>query len=118
MSTRAQSPAGYRLRPAPRSRSRGRPASRIRWDKVGRVALVIVLFLVLASYVGPALDFVDSWRDSRSEHASLAELQEESSKLRQRIATLDGSDAAERAARKQGLVAVGEAPYTIRGLGH
>jgi cell division protein FtsB len=116
MSTRAQS-AGYRLRPAPRSRSRGRAKSRVHWDKVGRVALVIVLFLVLASYVGPALNFFDAWRDSRSEHAALAELREINAKLKQRIATLDGSDAAERAARKQGLVVVGEAPYTIRGLG-
>ena len=89
MSTRAQSTGGYRLRPAPRSRSRGRPASRVRWDKVGRVALVLVLFLVLASYVGPALNFLDAWRDSRSEHAALGELRESNAKLKQRIATLD-----------------------------
>jgi cell division protein FtsB len=117
MSTRAQSAGGYRLRPGPRPRTRGRPASRVRWDKVGRVALVIVLFLVLASYVGPALNFFDAWRDSRSEHAALVELREVNAKLKQRVASLDGSDAAERAARKQGLVAVGERAYTIRGLG-
>jgi cell division protein FtsB len=118
MATRAQTAAGYRLRPAPRSRTRGRPASRIRWDKVGRVTLVIVFFLVLASYVGPALNFFDAWRDSRTEHAALGDLRQENAKLRERIATLDGSDAAERAARKQGLVATGEAAYTIQGLGH
>ena len=39
---------------APR-RGPGRPASsRIRWDKLGRVVLVIVLFVVLASYVNPS----------------------------------------------------------------
>ena len=118
MSTRAQSAEGYRLRPAPRSPSRGRPASRVHWDKVGRVALVIVLFLVLASYVGPALKFFDAWRDARSEHAALTQLRDVNAKLKQRIATLDGSDAAERAARKQGLVVVGERAYTIHGLGH
>lgn len=117
MSTRASSAGGYRLRPAPRSKTGGRPASRVHWDKVGRVTLVIVLFLVLASYVGPTLNFFDAWRDSRNEHAALAELRQENSKLRERIATLDGSDAAERAARKQGLVAVGETAYTVRGLG-
>jgi len=117
MTTRTQS-AGYRLRPTPRSRSRGRPASRVHWDKVGRVTLVIVLFLVLASYVGPGLKFFDAWRDSRSEHASLAQLREVNAQLKQRIASLDGSDAAERAARKQGLVMLGERPYTIHGLGH
>ena len=113
MSTRAQSASGYRLRPAPRSRSRGRPASRVRWDKVGRVVLVIVLFLVLASYVSPALNFLDAWRDSRSEHGALADLRDESARLKERIAKIDTPDVAERAARRQGLVKPGEKPYTI-----
>jgi cell division protein FtsB len=82
------------------------------------VTLVIVLFLVLFSYIGPALDFFDAWRDSRAEHSSLAKLREENADLKQRIASLDGSDAAERAARKQGLVEVGERAYTVHGLGH
>ena len=82
------------------------------------MALVLVLFLVLASYVGPALKFFDAWRDARSEHSALTELRETNAKLKQRIATLDGSDAAERAARKQGLVMLGERAYTIHGLGH
>jgi cell division protein FtsB len=112
MSARTQT-AGYRLRPAPRSRSRGRPASRIHWDKVGRVALVLVLFLVLVSYVGPGLKFFDAWRDARAEHAALGDLREENARLRERIVSLDGSDAAERAARKQGLVKLGEKAYTL-----
>ena len=116
MSTRAQSP-GYRLRPAPRTGGRA-AASRIRWDKLGRVALVILLFVVLASYINPSLNFFDAWRDSRTEHEALAELKAENGQLRERLATLEGTDAAERAARKQGLVAEGEAAYTIRGLGH
>jgi cell division protein FtsB len=117
MSTRAQSAPGYRLRPAPRSRAGGRPASRIRWDKVGRVALVIVLFLVLASYVSPALNFFDAWRDSRTEHATLAELRQENARLQERVAKLSGPDAAEQAARKQGLIVPGERAYTIK-FGH
>ena len=117
MSTRAQTAAGYRLRPAPRRRTRGRSASRIQWDKVGRVALVIVVFLVLVSYVSPSLNFLDAWRDTRSEHAALADLREESARLKQRIAKLDTADAEERAARKQGLIEPGEKPYTIK-FGH
>jgi cell division protein FtsB len=104
------------MRPAPRKRGRGRPASRIHWDKVGRVALVLVLAAVLISYVGPSLNFLDAWRDSRAEHGSLAELRQESAQLRQRIANLDGEDAAERGARKNGMVVPGEASYVIRGL--
>lgn len=116
MSTRAQSAQGYRMRPALRARAGGRPASRIRWDKVGRVVLVLVLFAVLASYVSPAINFLDAWRDSRSEQANLAELRRENVQLRERIATLGGPDAAERGARKLGMVALGEGSYVVDGL--
>ena len=116
MSARAQAARGYRLKPAARSRPAGR-RSRIQWDKVGRVALVLVLFAILASYVSPALNLFDAWRNARSEHAALTELRAEHAKLQQRIATLGGRDAAEREARKQGMTLPGEAPYVIRGLG-
>ena len=116
MSARAQPARGYRMRPAPRSRRRAGATSRIHWDKVGRVTLVLVLAAVLISYVSPALNFLDAWRDSRTEHSSLAELREENAKLHERMQTLDGEAAAERSARQQGMVAVGEAAYSIRGL--
>jgi cell division protein FtsB len=117
MSARAQAARGYRMRPAPRSRARGgRGASRIRWDKVGRVALVLVLAAVLLSYVNPAINFFDAWRDSRAEHSSLADLRKENAALQKRVATLNTEDAAERAARKQGMVANGERSYFVRGL--
>ena len=104
------------MRPAPRSRARRRGTGRVNWDKVGRVALVIVLVAVLASYVGPSLNFLDAWRDSKAEGANLAEAKREYERLRQRIATLSEADAAERAARRNGMVAVGEAPYVVKGL--
>jgi cell division protein FtsB len=116
MSARAQAARGYRMRPAPRSRKGGRPVSRFRWDRVGRVALVIVLFAILASYINPAVNFIDAWRDSRAEYSQLREQRAESAKLRERIAALDGPGAAERGARKLGMVAEGEGSYVIRGL--
>lgn len=117
MSARAQAARGYRMRPAPRRRKRGRGASRINWDKVGRVALVLVLFAVLASYVSPSLNFIDAWQDSKAEHANLAALKQEQEKLRRRIATLGEEGAAERAARKNGMVAETEGAYVMRGVG-
>ena len=116
MSARAQAARGYRLRAAPRGRRDRRSASRIDWERLGRIALVIVLALVLVSYVNPTLNFLDAWRDSRAEHAHLAELREENAQLRQRLATLDSPDAAERAAREQGWVAPGEGAWVIQGL--
>jgi cell division protein FtsB len=83
---------------------------------VGRIALVLVLLAILASYVKPALNFFDAWRDSKSEHASLAQLTKENQQLKQRMTQIQGPDAAERAARKLGMVAAGEGSYVVRGL--
>jgi cell division protein FtsB len=115
MSARASAARGYRLRPAPRARTRG-SASRIRWDRLGRVVLVIVLFAVLASYINPAVNFIDAWRDSRAEYSQLRDLRSENAKLRERLTALDGEGAAERAARKLGMVLPGEGSYVIKGL--
>ncbi len=103
----------YRV--APRRRTRGRPASRVHWDKLGRVVLVIVLFLILLSYVNPAVNFIDAWRDSHAQRSELVELRQEHDRLATRAAALQDSSAAGRAARKLGMVAVGERAYVIRG---
>jgi cell division protein FtsB len=115
VSTRAQAARGYRLRPAARG-SRRRGAGRIQWDRVGRIALVLVLLLICISYVGPSLNFLDAWRDSKAETSSLAELRAENAKLEQRLGNLEGPDAAERGARKIGMVAPGEGAFVVRGL--
>jgi cell division protein FtsB len=101
---------------APRRRTRGRPASRIHWDKLGRVVLVIVLFVILFSYVNPVVNFIDAWRDSHAQQAELKELQHQRSRLAAKAAALDDSDAAVQAARKLGMVAEGERSYVMRGL--
>jgi cell division protein FtsB len=115
VSTRAQAARGYRLKPAPRTARRG-GRSRIQWDRVGRVALVLVLILICISYIGPSLNFIDAWRDSKAEHASLVELRAENEKLRKRLANLEGPDAAEHGAREIGMVLPGEGAFVVRGL--
>ena len=72
--------------------------------------------LICVSYVGPSLNFLDAWRDSKAEHASMTELRTENENLRKRLDNLDGPDAAERGARKIGMVSPGEAAYVVRGL--
>ena len=50
----------------------GRPASRIHWDKLGRVVLVLVLFAILFSYINPVVNFVDAWRGSHAQREPAA----------------------------------------------
>ena len=78
---------------------------------------MLVFFAILASYVRPSLHVFEAWRDSRAEHANLAEMRSENARLRERIANLEGDDAAALAARRQGMTVPGERPYVVR-FGH
>jgi cell division protein FtsB len=100
----------YRVRP----RRRGR--TRINWDRLGRIALVLVLFAVLVSYLNPVVNLVDAWRDSHAERDRFGELVRENKDLRERKAALDDPAALEREARRLGMVAPGERSYSIRNL--
>lgn len=99
----------YRFGP----RQGGRSSSRIDWERVGRIALVIVFIAVLLSYVRPALGLYGSWHESREQSHKLAELKRENKDLQLQAQYLSGSSAAEHAARERGMVASGEAPYRV-----
>jgi cell division protein FtsB len=115
MASRSASP-NDRLRPAPRSRSRGGSGSRVRWDKLGRVVLVIALFAILASYFHPLLGFFGAYQDKKAAATELTELRREHSQLVNKASTLHSRDAAELAARRLGMVRNGERAYVIKGL--
>jgi cell division protein FtsB len=102
----------YRV--APRSRSRGGSGSRIRWDRLGRITLVVVLFVILALYINPMINFVDAWKDSRTERSTLADLRKENADLKARAEVLSDPKAAAEAARKLGMVGQGERSFVIR----
>ncbi len=114
-----RSGAAARRRPAARKR---RPAarsgpSRIKWDRVGRVALTLVLAAVLYSYLNPAIDFVRTYTATTAAKAKLHELQDANRRLHNRVQSSDDPIAIDREARSQGMVAEGEAPVVVHGLG-
>jgi len=104
----------YRV--APRRRTGGRPASRIHWDRLGRVVLVLVLFAVLISYVNPALNFFNAWRESRTARSQLADLSREHKRVAAKAASLKDPHAASEEARRLGMIVPGERSYVLRGL--
>ena len=106
----------YKARIAPRRAGGQRPASRIQWDRVGRIVLVLVLFAVLASYVNPTLELFHTWRDAGAAEQRLAELKAENQRLERRAEELKTPAAALREARKLGMVAEGEQAYVVKGL--
>lgn len=120
MATRAQagrSRSATRRRPTAR---KARPAarrgpSRINWDRVGRVALTLVLAAVLYSYMNPAIDFVKAYTGTTAAKEKLHQLIDENKRLHNRIQSSDDPLVVEREARAQGMVAEEETPGVIRG---
>jgi cell division protein FtsB len=89
---------------------------RIRWDRVGRVALLAVLALVLYLYIGPTRTWIETYREAGRKRAEVAALKERRTELRERRAELRRPSALEREARRLGMVKAGEKAYVVKGL--
>jgi cell division protein FtsB len=116
MTRKATSPS--KRRPAARRKPAARRnGSRIRWDRVGRIALTLVLAAVLFSYLNPAIDLVKTYTATTAAKAEFHEKLRENKRLHNRIQTADDPMVIARKARAQGMVAEGETPIVVRGLG-
>jgi len=121
-SARAKRPAA--VRPSPRARPRaisGPPAAQrqrpgIRWDRVGRVALLVVLAGIVLLYVGPARSYVSTMREAKVRRAQVARLSRENAHLRAKRNALRSPAALEREARRLGMVRPGERAYIVKHL--
>jgi cell division protein FtsB len=110
--------ATSRRRPAARRRPGARRGgSRIRWDRVGRIALTLVLAAVLYSYLNPAIDFVKTYTATTAAKAEFHEMLRENKRLHRRVQSANDPLAIDRMARAQGMVAEGETPIVVHGLG-
>jgi len=88
----------------------------IRWDRLGRWALIGVFALVLYLYIGPAVRWVQTYKEAGRQREAVADLRAENQRLRARQRELTASGALEREARRLGMVKAGERAYIIQGL--
>jgi cell division protein FtsB len=89
-------------------------ASSIRWDRVGRTALLGVLGMILLLYVSPLTHWVAQSRTADEQRAELRRLESEHRRLADRAAALERAGAIEREARALGMVRRGERAYVIQ----
>jgi cell division protein FtsB len=102
----------YRVSP----RRQGGRRTRIHWDRLGRIALVLVFFAILFSYISPAMNFFDAWRGSHSTDAQLQALQQEHKRLAAKAASLKDPNAEIEEARRMGMVLDGERSFVVKNL--
>jgi cell division protein FtsB len=113
----ASSAAARRSRDRPPAATAlGAAALRVRWDRVGRVALLLLLVGVALAYVGPARSLLSTWRDSNAKQPQLQTLEREHEVLLRRARELRDPRTVQSEARRLGMVKPGERSYVVRDL--
>ena len=90
---------------------RGGPG--IRWDRVARIGLLVMLVGILSLYVSPAKHWLEQSGTAKSQAQELESLQAENERLAQKVRTLENPDTLEQEARRLGMVKVGERSFVI-----
>ncbi|MDQ3675595.1 MAG: septum formation initiator family protein [Actinomycetota bacterium] len=91
-------------------------APRVRWDRVGRMALLVVGLLLIYLYINPLRTWVSTLQEAKTKRGEVAELQREHRELVQRKRTLQLPGAVDTEARRLGMVRRDERAFVVRGL--
>ncbi|MBA2631115.1 MAG: septum formation initiator family protein [Thermoleophilaceae bacterium] len=96
--------------------NRARRPYGIRWDRVGRIALLGTLIVIMGLYISPARHWIEQSRTAGEQKRELQALTEDNTELTKRVHALRDPDALEREARRLGMVREGERPFVVQGL--
>lgn len=122
-------PPAYTSTAAPRRQTRTPPRSRrarktaprrrIRWDKVGRVLLLVVFAVVIGLYLQQGLALLSVHGQADAQRAIVQRLIKQNKHLEQQQNRLNDPATIRADARALGMVMPGERPYSVSGLpGH
>jgi cell division protein FtsB len=104
--TRAPRPRHVPLRSA---------AIRARWERLGRIALLVVLAAVVAVYAEHAVSYLSTRAQNARQNAIVSSLERRHMQLEQSKSTLNDPTTIIRRARQLGMTRTGEQPYAITG---
>ncbi len=95
------------------------PLLRIRWDRVGRSVLLVVLLAVAGLYIQQAVSLLSVRSQANRQQAQATQLRQENASLSAQQQSLQNPATLEQDARALGMVRPGERPYVVTGLsGH
>jgi cell division protein FtsB len=114
-SASATSGARPRAAAGPHRLARRPPHARVRWDRVGRVALLVVLGVVGLLYVQHALSYLSARAQFNAQGTIVRRLERDNARLAQEQRALRDPATIVLDARKLGMVRPGERSYVITG---
>jgi hypothetical protein len=108
-------------RPRRARHAQGRPGGaietpRVRWDRLGRLALLCVLIALVYLYVSAGIRLLSTLHQSHHDSAAVAAMKREHTLLLQQHEALSGQAALEAEARRLGMMRKGEQPYVVGAL--
>jgi cell division protein FtsL len=89
---------------------------RVRWDRLGRMAMLFVLAALLYLYLSAGLHMYSTWGQSRHDKATVASLEREHRTLARQHEALSRQNTVEAEARQLGMKQANERQYVITGL--
>jgi cell division protein FtsB len=91
------------------------PRLRVRWERVGRAGLLVVLAVVVGLYVEHTLSYFSTRSQANEQQAIVTRLTHENAVLKRRQASLNEPSTIVSQARALGMVRPDERPYVISG---
>ncbi|MHB8691887.1 MAG: septum formation initiator family protein [Solirubrobacteraceae bacterium] len=105
-------------RPAPRPLSLElvRSLAGVRWDRLGRISLLVVLAVVSLIGVQRTLSYLSTKAQASHERAIVVQLTRSNARLEAQQRALSQPSTIAADARQLGMVRIGEHPYSVTGL--
>jgi len=91
------------------------PHLRVRWERVGRIGLLLVLAVVIGLYADHAISYLTARSQSNHQHAIVTNLRRQNAYFERRERSLNDLSTILAQARTLGMVRPGEQPYAIVG---
>jgi cell division protein FtsB len=91
------------------------PLLRVRWDRAGRVGLLVVLTVVVGLYVQHTLSYLSVSSQASRQEAIVDQLTKQNRQLAAQQHSLDQPATIVRDARALGMIRPGERPYVVVG---
>jgi cell division protein FtsB len=93
-----------------------RSTTRVRWDRLSRMALLCVLGALLYLSISAGVAVLSTWREARSDSAQVSALERQHRALEDQHTALTDPQELAAQARRLGMVRPGEQTYVITGL--
>jgi hypothetical protein len=113
---RRRSPAARRPARQRSGRPSGAAGARVRWDRLGRAAMLCVMGALVYLYLSAGIHMFSTWRQAHHDGAAVVSMEREHRLLQRQHERLSQPGMLEAEARQLGMMKKNEQPYVVSGL--